>query len=167
MTDPQVHTQHWRSLADTQAFAQSMVRALHNKTALRTAIIELRGDLGAGKTTFTRYFLQSLGVQGRIKSPTYALVEVYEIEADFSVWHFDFYRFSQPCEYTEAGFDDIMASPGIKLMEWPEKAEGLLPMPDLRMNISSMDEYTRTLQLQAHTPKGLAWLSAMNEGKAQ
>jgi tRNA threonylcarbamoyladenosine biosynthesis protein TsaE len=167
MTDPQVHTQHWRSLTDTQAFAQSMVRALQNKPALRTAIIELRGDLGAGKTTFTRYFLQSLGVQGRIKSPTYALVEVYEIEPDFSVWHFDFYRLSQPREYTEAGFDDIMASPGIKLMEWPEKAEGLLPLPDLSLHLSSVDEHTRTVQIQARTPKGQAWLNAVNVGNAQ
>ena len=111
---PIVKTLLWCDEAGTERFA----RALAALPELCLAYIELRGDLGAGKTTLVRHLLRALGVQGRIKSPTYAVVEPYELP-DLNVWHFDFYRFSDPREWADAGFRDIFASPGPKLAEWP------------------------------------------------
>lgn len=102
---------------------------------MRDAFIALHGDLGAGKTTFVRHLLRSLGVTGRIKSPTYAVVEPHEAPG-LAIWHFDFYRFDDPQEWEDAGFRDIYAGPGLKIAEWPEKAQGLLPVPDLRIEIA-------------------------------
>ena len=121
-------TQHWADEADCEASA----RALAGRPALRDAYVELHGPLGAGKTTFARHLLRALGVAGRVKSPTYAVMEPYELE-DGMVWHFDFYRFNDAQEWEDAGFRDVFASRGLKLAEWPEKAEGLLPCPDLRI----------------------------------
>ena len=90
--------------------------------AIANAFIELHGELGAGKTTLVRHLLRALGVQGRIKSPTYAVVEPYELPTLSTIWHFDFYRFNDPREWEDAGFRDIFAGPGLKLAEWPEKA---------------------------------------------
>ena len=139
----------WKSEADCEAFA----RGLSSKPALRNALIELQGDLGAGKTTFVRHLLRALGVQGRVKSPTYAVVEPYELQG-FNAWHFDFYRFADPREWEEAGFRDIFASPGLKLVEWPDKARAQLPVCDLAIKIVAMDDNTRTVELSAHTPLG-------------
>ena len=84
-------------------------------------MVTLEGDLGAGKTTFTRHLLQALGVQGRIKSPTYAVMESYDV--GWPVAHFDFYRFSDPQEWEDAGFRDVFASPGLKVCEWPAASQ--------------------------------------------
>lgn len=124
-------TQHWADEADCEASA----RALAARPALRDAYVELHGPLGAGKTTFARHLLRALGVAGRVKSPTYAVLEPYEL-ASGAVWHFDFYRFDDPQEWEDAGFRDIYAGPGLKIAEWPEKAQGLLPVPDLRIEIA-------------------------------
>jgi len=123
--------------ADEAACAAS-AHALAGRPGIERAFITLHGELGAGKTTFTRHLLQALGVQGRVKSPTYALMEPYEL-GEATAWHFDFYRFDDPQEWEDAGFRDVFASPGLKLAEWPEKAEGLLPGPDLRIDISVDD----------------------------
>jgi tRNA threonylcarbamoyladenosine biosynthesis protein TsaE len=128
---PIVKTLAWPDEDATRAFAQSL--AAH--PALAHASICLHGDLGAGKTTLVRHLLQALGVTGRIKSPTYAVVEPYELP-DLNIWHFDFYRFADPREWEDAGFRDIFASPGLKLSEWPEKAGAQLPTPDLDVFIS-------------------------------
>jgi tRNA threonylcarbamoyladenosine biosynthesis protein TsaE len=107
--------------------------------ALADAFIELHGPLGAGKTTFARHLLHGLGVEGPIKSPTYALMEPYRAGAaagGFAIAHFDFYRFDDPQEWEDAGFRDIFAEPGLKLVEWPEKAAELLPPCDLRLAIT-------------------------------
>lgn len=111
---------------------------LAQKSALVEAVVELQGDLGSGKTTFSRYLLAALGVKGRIKSPTYAVVESYtgvqsaaEVAVPFAIWHFDFYRFNDPAEWEEAGFRDIFSSKGLKLVEWAEKAGDYQPEPDL------------------------------------
>jgi tRNA threonylcarbamoyladenosine biosynthesis protein TsaE len=127
--------------------------------ALGHAFIALHGDLGAGKTTLVRHLLQSLGVQGRIKSPTYAVVEPYELPG-LNVWHFDFYRFADPREWEDAGFRDIFASPGLKLTEWPEKAATVLPMPDLDIHLQTLGETQRRVTLTARTPTGAALLQA-------
>jgi tRNA threonylcarbamoyladenosine biosynthesis protein TsaE len=149
-----VKTVVWRHEQDTQGFAA----ALAQRSALRHAFIELRGELGAGKTTLVRYLLQALGVQGRIKSPTYAVVEPYELPG-LAVWHFDFYRFSDPREWEDAGFRDIFASPGLKLAEWPDKAAPCLPQADLVIVLTSVDEDVRQVSLTAHTSTGRALLA--------
>jgi tRNA threonylcarbamoyladenosine biosynthesis protein TsaE len=140
-----------------EAACAATARALAAHAALRLAYVQLEGPLGAGKTTFARHLLQALGVTGRIKSPTYAVMEPYEIEADgqrIDVWHFDFYRFNDPQEWEDAGFRDLFAAKGLKLAEWPEKAEGLLPPPDLRVLIQPVDGDRREVQLFAVTPLG-------------
>ena len=107
--------------------------------ALAGAFVELHGPLGAGKTTFARHLLHALGVSGRVKSPTYALMEPYRAgtaAGAFAIAHFDFYRFDDPQEWEDAGFRDIFAEPGLKLVEWPEKAAELLPPCDLRLEIA-------------------------------
>jgi tRNA threonylcarbamoyladenosine biosynthesis protein TsaE len=148
--------QHWADEAACAAAAQ----ALAARPALRQAVIELHGTLGAGKTTFTRHLLQALGVTGRIKSPTYAVMETYPLpDGGLPAWHFDFYRFNDPQEFEDAGFRDVYAQPGLKLAEWPEKAAGLLPVPDVRITLSPLGlndaEDSRSALFEALTPRGL------------
>lgn len=137
----------WQNESDTEAFAKTFVRE-HDLT---NAIVELRGDLGAGKTTFTRYLLQALGVTGRIKSPTYAIVETYtghnpvhpELVEGLDISHFDFYRFNDPEEWEEAGFRDIFAAAGLKIVEWADKAHPLLPEADFLISIEMLSDESR------------------------
>jgi len=128
-------------------------QALAGVPSLREAYVELHGPLGAGKTTFARHLLRALGVAGRVKSPTYAVMEPYETHAG-AVWHFDFYRFNDPQEWEDAGFRDIFAGPGLKLAEWPEKAAGLLPPADLSITIEPLENDARRVTLAAGTPRG-------------
>jgi tRNA threonylcarbamoyladenosine biosynthesis protein TsaE len=93
-------------------------------------VVALRGELGAGKTTLVRGVLRALGHAGRVKSPTYTLVEVYEVSR-LHFYHFDFYRFHDPREWTDAGFRDIFNGLNVCLIEWPERARGQLPPVDL------------------------------------
>jgi tRNA threonylcarbamoyladenosine biosynthesis protein TsaE len=151
---PIVETLAWPNEEGTASFAAGLA----TKPALRNAFIELRGDLGAGKTTFVRHLLRALGVQGRIKSPTYAVVEPHEVPG-LHIWHFDFYRFSDPREWEDAGFRDIFASQGLKLAEWPEKAAGALPPADLMIGIETQADTTRRVTLTAQTPAGAALLA--------
>jgi tRNA threonylcarbamoyladenosine biosynthesis protein TsaE len=145
----------WPDESATQRFAA----ALAARPALHHAFIELRGDLGAGKTTLARHLLQALGVTGRVRSPTYAVVEPYELPG-LNIWHFDFYRFSDPREWEDAGFRDIFASPGLKLAEWPEKAVGFLPCADLVVALTALSADARAVTLTAQTPSGVALLGA-------
>ncbi len=138
--------QHW---PDEAACAASAA-ALALRRGLFDSVIELRGPLGAGKTAFVRHLLRALGVEGPVKSPTYALVEPYEVD-DFStpaahfdvppitISHFDFYRFDDPHEWEDAGFRDMFAEPGLKLVEWADKAAGLMPPADLCIAIAPID----------------------------
>src|SRR5204862_6767666 len=114
---------------DAAACAQAAHR-IAGHLALGNAFVALHGPLGAGKTTFARQLLHGLGVAGPIKSPTCALMEPYRADAShggFEIAHCDFYRFDDPGEWEDAGFREVFASPGLKLVEWPEKAAGLLP----------------------------------------
>jgi tRNA threonylcarbamoyladenosine biosynthesis protein TsaE len=150
---PIVKTLVWADEAATQAFA----RTLAAQPALCNAFIELHGGLGAGKTTFVRHLLQALGVRGRVKSPTYAVLESYELTDNtppLAVWHFDFYRFNDPREWEDAGFRDIFASQGLKLAEWPENAASHLPRADLVMQIEVMPDESRQVTLTAQTAPG-------------
>ncbi|HEX2541035.1 MAG TPA: tRNA (adenosine(37)-N6)-threonylcarbamoyltransferase complex ATPase subunit type 1 TsaE [Caldimonas sp.] len=125
----------WPTEAECAASAEAMAR----QQALGDAFVELHGPLGAGKTTFARHLLHGLGVTGPIKSPTYTLMEPYRAapaNGGFDIAHFDFYRFDDAQEWEDAGFRDVFARPGLKLVEWPEKAAGLLPACDLRITIA-------------------------------
>ena len=148
----------WASEADCAASA----RALAHHEALHNAFIELRGPLGAGKTTFVRHLLRALGVVGRVKSPSYAVVEPHEVatpNGTLPIWHFDFFRFKDPNEWEDAGFRDLFAADGLKLAEWPEKAQGVLPRPDLRIEIEPLEGDSRRVLLSAFTPRGLELLA--------
>lgn len=141
-----------------EAACQRWAAALATRPALTDAFIELRGPLGAGKTTFVRHLLRALGVQGRIKSPTYAVLEPYTA-AGVVISHFDFYRFSDPREWVDAGFRELFAAPGLKLAEWPENAGSVLPLADLRLHITPLVDNTRAVLAVAASPLGLELLS--------
>jgi tRNA threonylcarbamoyladenosine biosynthesis protein TsaE len=142
--------------ADEAACARDAGR-LARAGALRDAVVELEGPLGAGKTTFARHLLHALGVEGRIKSPTYAVVETYQL-GDLAISHFDFYRFDDPQEWEDAGLRDLFGAPGLKLVEWAGKAAPLLPVPDLRVTITPRDGTIRDVRFDAMTPAGLQLL---------
>ncbi len=145
----------WADEGATQAFAAQWAHC----PAIGNAFIALHGDLGAGKTTLVRHLLKALGVQGRVKSPTYAVVEPYALPG-LAIWHFDFYRFSDPREWEEAGFRDVFASPGLKLAEWPEKAAAMLPVSDVDLQLRALEDASREVTLKAHTATGRALLEA-------
>lgn len=121
--------------------------------------IHLRGDLGAGKTSFVRSFLRAAGVRGRIKSPSYTLLESYNL-SNLYFYHLDFYRFSNSNEWVDAGFRDILHENAIVLIEWPEQAGKLLPPPDLDIHLEYADT-GRQASLTAHSNKGLLWLTTL------
>jgi tRNA threonylcarbamoyladenosine biosynthesis protein TsaE len=143
----------WPDEAACAACAADLAR----RPALTDAFVELHGPLGAGKTTFVRHLLRALGVTGRIKSPTYAVLEPYALPG-LDVSHFDFYRFDDAREWADAGFREIFAAPGLKLAEWPEHAEGLLPVADLRLFIEPGEGDHRAVHAEAGTPRGLELL---------
>jgi tRNA threonylcarbamoyladenosine biosynthesis protein TsaE len=120
--------------------------------ALRPGLVVfLQGELGAGKTTFTRGILRGLGYLGKVKSPTYNLIELYKISRLY-LYHFDFYRFNNPHEWEEAGFRDYFNADSICLVEWPEKADGLLPQADLKFIFTVAEG--RNVEIQADTEAG-------------
>ena len=121
-----------------EAACASFARHLALQPAVAQALVTLRGPLGAGKTTFARHLLRALGVQGTVKSPTYGLIETYELPG-LTVHHCDFYRFNDPHEWEDAGIRDLLAGPGLKLVEWPEKAGAPLPSADLDIDITPVD----------------------------
>lgn len=147
-------TVHWPDEAACAAFAA----ALATRPGLHDACIELHGPLGAGKTTFVRHLLRALGVAGRIKSPSYAVLEPHRV-GPLAISHLDFYRFDDPREWADAGLREVFASPGLKLSEWPEKAAGQLPTPDLRLHIEPLDDDARRVTVDALTPRGRALIA--------
>jgi tRNA threonylcarbamoyladenosine biosynthesis protein TsaE len=126
-----------------------------------TAVIFLYGNLGAGKTTLTRGFLRGLGYEGRVKSPTYTLVEPYEIHHQ-KIYHFDFYRLHNPEELEFIGIQDYLIPQAISLIEWPEHGAGILPTADLSCYIEPKSE-GRQIRMEAHSAHGRDILKHLNE----
>jgi tRNA threonylcarbamoyladenosine biosynthesis protein TsaE len=121
-------------------------------------VLHLRGDLGAGKTTLVRGLLRALGEAGRIKSPTYTLVELYSVSS-LNLYHFDLYRFKDKNEWLSAGFGEYFNPDSACIVEWPERAGDLLPPPDMEV-LLQMEGEARRATLRAYTPAGEAWLSS-------
>ena len=122
-------------------------------------VIYLDGDLGSGKTTLVRGVLRGLGYAGNVKSPTYTLVELYAISR-LNLHHFDFYRFSQPEEYLDAGLDEYFQGEAVCFVEWPDKAGNYLVPADLRVALSVVDNGRRA-DFVALSEAGRACLSRL------
>ncbi|MBI3148717.1 MAG: tRNA (adenosine(37)-N6)-threonylcarbamoyltransferase complex ATPase subunit type 1 TsaE [Betaproteobacteria bacterium] len=114
--------------------------------------VGLGGDLGAGKTTLARGLLRARGVQGRIKSPSYTLLEVYEVSSLY-LYHFDFYRLTDPEEWSSSGFREYFNKQAICLVEWPEKAAGLMPALALHVHLDHRED-GRLARLSAYSEDG-------------
>ena len=150
--------------AATLQFAEVLSKAI--KPSL---IIYLHGDLGAGKTTLVRGLLHALGYKGKVKSPTYTLVESYQLESNvnyrLNVYHFDLYRFNDDEEWDSAGFRDYFNADSMCIIEWPEKAQNVLPTPDLNItfSIKNVGQYLgRNLIISAHSALGQQCLNIIS-----
>jgi len=162
--------QHCRQEADTADLAKRLATSLeqfiqsHPESHLN---ISLEGDLGAGKTTFARHLIQSMGHTGKVKSPTYTLCEPYPLKSNnipFTVHHFDLYRMRDPLEWQEAGFSEYFDIPGICIIEWPEKAEGSLPAFDLQVELTAgATENERLISINALLNDGVAVLKNIKQ----
>ena len=122
-------------------------------------VLHLRGELGAGKTTLVRGLLRALGYAGRVKSPTYTLVEPYDLSS-LHFYHFDFYRLKDRAEWEQAGFREYFNPRSMCVVEWPERAEGLLGHPDLDIQLLFEGD-ARRAHADAYTESGKAWLSSL------
>jgi len=131
---------------DLDGFAQRFARDL-----APPLVIWLEGDLGAGKTAFARGLIHALGYSGRVKSPTYGLLEYYQL-ANLQVLHMDLYRISDPGELEFLGIQDLLDDATILLIEWPDKGDGWLPKPDFIFRFGYA-ETGRSLRLSARTPR--------------
>ena len=138
-------------LADEQATLQLGQQLAHHCSPSGLTIY-LEGDLGAGKTTLSRGLLRALGHQGKVKSPTYTLVERYDLPP-FTVFHFDLYRLSDPEELSYIGIEDYFQQQTLCLIEWPENGSGYLPNPDLEVKLNYQNQ-SRIAVIQGYSDKG-------------
>ena len=143
--------------AATERFGERVAAALRRCPAGRLVIF-LQGDLGAGKTTFSRGFLRGLGHQGRVPSPTYTLIEPYELDS-LPVYHMDLYRLRDGAELEFLGLEDLPAT-SVLLIEWPERAAAQLGAPDLRLSLALAGE-GRQLHLEALSERSAKLLSEL------
>jgi tRNA threonylcarbamoyladenosine biosynthesis protein TsaE len=126
--------------------------------------LHLSGELGTGKTTLVRGLLRALGVQGPVKSPTYAWVEPYAISS-LDLYHFDFYRFDKKTEWLSSGLREYFRPDTVCIVEWPERAGDLLAPPDLAIQLT-YDSAARRAQLASHSAAGADWLSSVQRSFA-
>jgi len=151
-------TAHLHEEAGTIALGAALARALQPGLT-----IYLHGDLGAGKTALARAMLHALGHSGHVKSPTYTLAEPYSIAIDgqtINVIHFDLYRMTSAEEFLEAGFRDYFNHQTICIIEWPEKADAVLPPPDINISLAVAGE-GRDVELQALSDQGVECLTRL------
>jgi tRNA threonylcarbamoyladenosine biosynthesis protein TsaE len=147
-------TVHLPDASATDRFGERLAPVLRAGT-----VVWLDGDLGAGKTALVRALLRARGHAGTVKSPTYALVEIYVISKIYW-YHFDFYRFNFPEEFVDAGFSDYFRDDAVCLVEWPEKAAGHVPAPDL-MLVFRFAGAGRTLDIVARSEEGRKCLNTL------
>ncbi|HUJ86968.1 MAG TPA: tRNA (adenosine(37)-N6)-threonylcarbamoyltransferase complex ATPase subunit type 1 TsaE [Burkholderiales bacterium] len=121
-------------------------------------VIFLSGELGTGKTTLVQGLLRALGFAGRVKSPTYSLVELYKLSS-LNLYHFDFYRFERRSEWADSGFREYFSQDSACVVEWPERVTGLLAPPDLELRLEFSGPGRRA-RLTAPTAAGRDWLAA-------
>src|SRR6195256_4420157 len=142
-----------RDEADTLALGEALAAGV-----APGRVMHLRGDLGAGKTTLARGLLRGLGYAGRVKSPTYTLVEHYSVSS-LNLYHFDFYRFKDQEEWLSSGFRDYFNAQSLCVVEWPERAGDLLAPPDLEVRLEFDARGSgRQAVLAARSPAGASWL---------
>lgn len=149
--------QHLADESATVAFGGAIAAAIN---ALGQGIsLHLDGELGAGKTTLSRGIVTGLGHQGKVKSPTYTLVEPYELDG-WNVYHFDLYRLSDPEELEFMGIRDYFSSQAVCIIEWPERGEGMLPKADLLVELVYVEQH-RQITLTSRTDKGASVLQSL------
>lgn len=139
--------------------AMQLFGAVLAKAVAGGAIVYLYGQLGAGKTTLVRSMLRSMGYEGKVKSPTYTIVEPYDV-GSLTVYHFDLYRLNTPDELEQIGIADYAGPASICLIEWPEKGFPLLPAPDLACYIEIKGQ-GRVLRFESQTVRGDAILTQL------
>lgn len=151
-------TRELENEAATIAFGTAMAKGIEPGL-----VIYLHGDLGAGKTTFVRGLLQGLGYAGRVKSPTYTLMEPYDMPGRQSatLYHFDLYRFNDEEEWEAAGFRDHFNPESVCLIEWPEKAASILPVPDIALHFI-IKPHGRSIHVSAQSARGVQCMQQMN-----
>lgn len=147
-----------------QFFAKAFT-ALKDPISLSGFNLRLTGDLGAGKTTFTRALLRAMGFNGRVKSPTFELLNEYSVLGNITLRHFDFYRFENPIEFEEAGFRDLFGASAICVTEWSDKAQGFLPAADLEMTLT-IDNLSRDAMLVGGSEIGSKVIETLKKARA-
>lgn len=148
--------------AETLAVGQAIGQLLAKQPVAHARLhVNLVGELGAGKTTLVRGVLRGLGYAGRVKSPTYPLLETYRL-GDLNLAHFDLYRLESPEAFLETGFEEYFAGPGIRFVEWPKCAGMYLPLADWCLNLIELPEGGRQMSINALSDEGKALLERLN-----
>jgi tRNA threonylcarbamoyladenosine biosynthesis protein TsaE len=154
----------WRTIArsaeETEAFGAALAAALPSAES-RPVVAYLSGDLGAGKTTLARGFLRARGVPGPVRSPTFTLLECYELPG-LIVVHTDLYRVRTPSELEALGLRDLARPAHVWLIEWPERGSGHLPPADVEIELR-VEPGGHSIEVSPRSPLGGAWLAGTVE----